>query len=444
MATAPGSTALLTDRYELTMLDAALRSGAAHRRCVFEVTGRRLPPGRRYGVLAGVGRLVEAIDAFRFDPEMLEHLAAGKVVGDQTLAWLADYRFRGDVWGCADGEVFFPDTPLLVVEGTFAEAVILETLVLSVLNHGCAIAAAASRMVTAAAGRPVVEMGSRRTHERAAVDAALAAYVAGFASTSNLEAGRRYGIPTVGTSAHSFTLLFDDEAGAFAAQVAAQGSGTTLLVDTFDVTEAVRTAVDVAGPELGAVRVDSGDLPTLAREVRTSLDRLGARSTRIIVTGDLDEYAIAGLAAAPVDAYGVGTSLVTGSNAPTAGLIYKLVARSRRPGPDEPVEPVAKTSPGKPGLGGRKSVARRYAHSGVAIEDVVRVLDPDEPSAPGLTGEPGSGMRPLLVPHIEAGTRHRVGSWEAARRHHSRVLAELPPQARQLSPGDPALPVSRI
>jgi nicotinate phosphoribosyltransferase len=214
-----------------------------------------------------------------------------------------------------------------VVEGTFAESVVLETVLLSILNHDSAIASAASRMTNAAGDRPCVEMGSRRTHEWAAVATARAAYIAGFATTSNLEAGRTHGIPTTGTSAHSFTLLHDDEREAFEAQVASLGPSTTLLVDTYDVPAAVDLAVQVAGVGLGGVRLDSGDLLVQAREVRAQLDALGARDTRIIVTSDLDEYAIAALAAAPVDAYGIGTSLVTGSGAPTAGLVYKLVAR---------------------------------------------------------------------------------------------------------------------
>jgi nicotinate phosphoribosyltransferase len=439
----PGrSTALLTDHYELTMLDASLGSGAAHRRCVFEVFARRLPGGRRYGVVAGMSRLLDALADFRFDDEALAHLDDHDVVGDETLAWLADYRFSGHVWGYPDGEVWAPGSPLLVVEGTFAEAVLLETLVLSVLNHDCAIAAAASRMVTAAAGRPIIEMGSRRTHEEAAVASALAAHVAGFASTSNLAAGRRYGIPTAGTSAHSFTLVHDDEPHAFAAQVACLGPGTTLLVDTYDVPEGIAAAVRAAGTGLGAIRLDSGDLLAQAHAAREQLDALGATTTRIVVTGDLDEYAIAGLAAAPADGYGVGTSLVTGSGAPTAGLVYKLVARSRRPGTGEPLEPVAKTSAGKPGHGGRKTAARRYDGHGTAVEDVLRVLAPDEPSEPALVAEPGHGMRSLLVPLVRDGQRVWHETPEGSRRHHARVLAELPAQARQLSPGDPALPVT--
>src|SRR3954454_12191319 len=278
---AVASTALLTDHYELTMLEAALRSGAAHRRSVFEVFARRLPEGRRYGGVCGTGRFLEALTRFRFEDEELVALEQARVVGPETLRWLSAYRFTGDVWGYGEGEVFVPGSPLLVVEGTFAEAVLLETLALSVLNHDCAIAAAASRMNVAAQGRPCLEMGSRRTHEEAAVAAARAAYVAGFAGTSNLEAGRRYGVPTIGTSAHAFTLLHDDEREAFEAQVAALGAGTTLLVDTYDVPTGVRTAVDVAGTRLGAVRIDSGDLLEQAYAVRAQLDRLRALRTPI-------------------------------------------------------------------------------------------------------------------------------------------------------------------
>ena len=220
------------------------------------------------------------------------------------MDWLADYRFSGDIWGYPEGEVYFPGSPLLRVEGSFAECVLLETVILSILNHDSAIAAAASRMSAAAGGRRLIEMGARRTHELSAVASARAAYVGGFHTTSDLAAGFRYNIPTVGTSAHAFTLLHDSERDAFQAQVDSLGRGTSLLVDTYDVTEAVRTAVEIAGPELGAVRIDSGDLLLVAHRVRQQLDELGATETKIVVTSDLDEYAIASLAAAPVDATG--------------------------------------------------------------------------------------------------------------------------------------------
>src|SRR6266704_273591 len=323
--------------------------------------GRRHPPG----ALPGTGRLLDALEQFRFGPAEIGFLRDTGVADDATLRYLESYRFSGEIWGYAEGDCYFPGSPILVVESTFAEACVLETLALSVLNHDCAIASAASRMVTAADGRPLIEMGSRRTHELAAVASARAAYIAGFATTSNLRAGQAYGVPTSGTSAHAFTLVHDSERQAFTAQVEALGGGTTLLVDTYDVAEAVRAAVAVAGPGLGAVRIDSGDLPVVARQVRSLLDSLGAGHTRIVLTGDLDEYSIAALAATPVDGYGVGTSLVTGSGVPTAALVYKLVARADGAAG---LRPVAKRSVGKPGRGGRKWAARGR-DGGIAIAE---------------------------------------------------------------------------
>ncbi|MBE3076214.1 MAG: nicotinate phosphoribosyltransferase [Actinobacteria bacterium] len=427
------STALLTDHYELTMLQGALRSGAARRHCVFEVFARGLPEGRRYGVVAGTGRLLEAVQAFRFGGAEIDRLRTAGVVDSQTLDFLSGYRFSGNIRGYAEGECFFPRSPLLVVEGTFAESVVLETVLLSILNHDSAIASAASRMTNAAGDRPCIEMGSRRTHEWAAVAAARAAYIAGFATTSNLEAGRTHGIPTAGTSAHAFTLLHDDERAAFEAQVACLGPGTTLLVDTYDVAAAVSLAVQVAGIGLGAVRLDSGDLLVQAREVRAQLDALGAKDTRIIVTSDLDEHAIAALAAAPVDAYGIGTSLVTGSGAPTAGLVYKLVAREDDAGN---LIDVAKTSKDKISVGGRKWALRRLNSRGEAEAEIIGIgqmpaADDDHPSLQ---------TRPLPVDLMRDGEIVADLSLDAARRRHERSRAELPPRALQLSRGEPAIP----
>jgi nicotinate phosphoribosyltransferase len=424
------STALLTDHYEITMLRAALRSGAAQRRAVFEVFARHLPHGRRYGVVAGTGRLLDAVEKFRFGPAELDFLAQAGIADQSTLRYLESYAFSGDIWGYAEGDCYFPGSPILVVEGTFAEAVVLETLVLSILNHDCAIASAASRMVSSAGDRPLIEMGSRRTHEMAAVASARAAYIAGFNTTSNLRAGRDYGVPTVGTSAHAFTLVHDSERDAFAAQLDTLGSGTTLLVDTYDVATAVRTAVDLAGPGLGAVRVDSVDLPVVARQVRKLLDSLGASKTRIVLTGDLDEYSIAALAAAPVDGYGVGTSLVTGSGAPTAALVYKLVARADDAGDSGPLRPVAKRSVGKPGRGGRKWAVRRRDDYGIAVAELVTTEPP----------EPGTGDRVLLTQVVRGGEVVGREPLAAARSRHREAMAELPAHALQLSRGYPAIP----
>ncbi|WEH33661.1 nicotinate phosphoribosyltransferase [Streptomyces sp. AM 4-1-1] len=429
------STALFTDQYELTMVQAALKAGTADRHSVFEAFTRRLPEGRRYGVVAGTGRVLDAVENFHFDDEMLRFLRDQRVVDGPTLEWLADYRFSGDIWGYPEGEVYFPGSPVLRVEGSFAECVLLETVILSILNHDSAIAAAASRMSAAAGGRSLIEMGARRTHELSAVASARAAYVGGFDTTSDLAAGFRYGIPTVGTNAHAFTLLHDSERDAFRAQVDSLGSGTTLLVDTYDVAEAVRTAVEIAGTDLGAVRIDSGDLLLVAHRVRQQLDELGATRTRIVVTSDLDEYAIASLAAAPVDAYGVGTQLVTGSGHPTCSMVYKLVARAASGDPGEPLRPVAKKSMGaKSSRGGRKWAARRLDEHGVAEAEVIgtgRVPD-------------GPACRQLLVELVKEGAVVAREPLEAARERHITARAGLPLSATQLSRGEAVIPTEYV
>ena len=426
------STALLTDHYELTMLQAALGAGTAHRRSVFELFPRRLPEGRRYGVVGGVGRALDALERFRFDDASLASLREGDVVDGPTLDWLADYRFTGEIWGYPEGEIYFPYSPLVIVEGSFAEAVLVETLLLSIYNHDSAIASAASRMTLVAGDRPCIEMGSRRTHEEAAVAAARAAYVAGFATTSNLAARQRYGVPTAGTSAHSFTLLHDSEADAFRAQVTSLGRGTSLLIDTYDIAEAVRQAVEIAGPELGAVRIDSGDLGALARQVRDQLDDLGATHTRIVVTSDLDEHAIAALASAPVDAYGVGTQLVTGSGHPTSGFVYKLVARESG---DGELVSVAKKSADKISVGGRKYALRRLGPRGVAEAEVV-----------GIGARPANdgNDRELLVPLVRGGTIVGREDLSTARDRHHRARAELPLAAQQMSKGEPVIDTQHV
>ncbi|MDX3310716.1 nicotinate phosphoribosyltransferase [Streptomyces sp. NPDC054884] len=429
------STALFTDQYELTMLQAALKAGTAERRSVFEVFTRRLPEGRRYGVVAGTGRVLDAVENFRFDDDVLGFLRERDIVDATTLDRLAGYRFSGDISGYPEGEVYFPGSPILRVEGTFAECVLLETVILSILNHDSAIAAAASRMSSAAGERPLVEMGARRTHELAAVAAARSAYIGGFTTTSDLAAGFRYGIPTVGTSAHAFTLLHDTERDAFQAQIDSLGRGTTLLVDTYDVAEAVRTAVEIAGPELGAVRIDSGDLLLVAHRVRRQLDDLGATHTRIIVTSDLDEYAIASLAAAPVDAYGVGTQLVTGSGHPTASMVYKLVARAESDDPAAPLVPVAKKSTGgKTSIGGRKWAARRLDPHGVAEAEVIGTGD-----VPAELAD-----RQLLVDLVRAGEVLTREPLDTVRDRHTAARAGLPLSATQLSRGEPVIPTEYV
>jgi nicotinate phosphoribosyltransferase len=422
------STALLTDHYELTMLASSLADGSGDRPCVFEAFARRLPGGRRYGVVAGTGRLLDAITEFRFGDEEIARLAESKVVDETTLNWLADYRFSGDIDGYPEGELYFPGSPLLTVRASFAEGVLLETLVLSVLNHDSAVASAAARMVSAANGRPIIEMGSRRTHEQAAVASARAAYLAGFASTSNLEAGRTHGIPTTGTSAHAFTLLHDSEEQAFRGQVDVLGADTTLLVDTYDITEGIATAIKVAGPDLRAIRIDSGDLGVLARHARDQLDALGARNTRIVVSGDLDEFAIAALRAEPVDAYGVGTSVVVGSGAPTAGMVYKLVEVAGRP--------VAKRSSHKESKGGRKAALRRHRDTGTAVEEVVYVTEHGHP-----TPDRGEYDQELQLPLVRGGDLvSDLPTLADGRERLRKALVSVPWEGLKLSQGEPAIP----
>ncbi|GAB3946925.1 nicotinate phosphoribosyltransferase [Corynebacterium tapiri] len=423
------STSLLTDKYELTMLQAALRDGTAHRQVTFEVFARRLSNERRYGVVAGTGRVLRAIQDFVFTEEQLAHL---DFLDEQTLDFLRNYRFTGHIDGYREGELYFPYSPILTVRGTFAECVILETVILSIMNSDSAVASAAARMVTAADGRPIIEMGSRRTHEYSAVTAARAAYLAGFVATSNLEASHRYGIPASGTSAHAWTLLHVDENGrpdeeaAFRAQVETLGIDTTLLVDTFDITKGVETAIKVAGPELGGVRIDSGDLAALTRRVRKQLDDLGAYNTKIVVSSDLDEFAIAGLRGDPVDAFGVGTSVVTGSGAPTASMVYKLV--------EVEGHPVAKRSSGKAMTGGAKRALRAYRGTGVAVEEVVYPFHGERPDTSRLD------TTDLTIALMRDGALvDDCPTLEQSRDHLAHQLTTLPWEGLALSRDEPAI-----
>jgi len=348
--------ALLTDRYELSMLCSVLEAGMAGTPAVFEVFARGLPAGRRFGVLAGMDRLLDALADFTFDGPTLSFLLDNGILTTSGADYLRDWRFEGDIDGYAEGDLYWPGSPVLTVWCPLVDGFLLETVILSIVNHDTAVASAAARMVLAAAGRRLIEMGSRRVDPQAAVASARAAWLAGFAATSNLAAGARYGIPTTGTAAHSFTLAHASEVDAFTHQIRTHGPGTTLLVDTYDTPTGIRNAVTAAraagaeGP--GAIRIDSGDLNAGAWAARDLLDALGATRTQIVVTGDLDEWAIALLAQAPVDSYGVGSRVVTGSGHPSAGFVYKLVAVG------EPLRPVEKTSEGKASAGGAKTAYR--------------------------------------------------------------------------------------
>ena len=430
------SPALMTDMYEYTMLDAALKDGTADRKCVFEVFTRHLPEGRRYGVVAGTGRILDALEHFHLDEADLKFLADRHVVSPETIKWLENFHFSGTIRGYREGEMFFPNSPILQVEGTFGECTLLETLILSVLNYDSAVASAASRMASAAKDRPCMDMGGRRTNEWAAVAAARAAVVGGFKGTANLLAAQLYGLKAIGTAAHCFTLVHDSERDAFESQIEALGKNTTLLVDTYNIEEAVKTAVEVAGPELGGVRIDSGDLAAMAQRVRNQLDALGATNTTITVTNDLDEYALAALQTAPVDSYGVGTMLVTGSGAPTCAMVYKLTERE---GADGTMVPVMKKSKDKATVPGRKLAFRSYEY---ALAEAEHVISGSEEKLAGFTPEPT--WKNLLVDFVDHG--HIDAQWQghdasmAAHDYHAKALSELPITAQSLMKGEPVIP----
>ena len=428
------STALLTDKYELTMLQAALRDGSANRQVTCEVFGRRLPNERRYGVVAGTERVLRAVEDFRFSANQLAEM---DFLDDKTKEYLRHYRFSGQIDGYREGELYFPNSPILTVRGTFGECLVLETVILSIMNADSAVASAASRMVTAADGRPIIEMGSRRTHEYAAVTAARAAYLAGFEATSNLEAGYRYGIPVSGTAAHSWTLAHTNpdgtpnEKAAFRSQIDTLGVETTLLVDTYDITKGVETAVKVGGPQLGGVRIDSGDLGAVTRRVRKQLDDLGNHNTNIVVSSDLDEFAIAGLRGDPVDVYGVGTSVVTGSGAPTAGMVYKVV--------EVDGIPVAKRSTSKQSVGGAKRALRTYRSSGVAVEEIVYPFEAPAPDTGQLD------TREMTIPLMRDGhIVDELPDLHASREYLDQARKTLPWEGLALSRDEAAVPTRMV
>lgn len=429
------STAFLTDKYEVTMLQASLESGLANKKAVFELFARKLPHGRKYGVVAGTGRAIEAVENFRFTEEQLAYLAEDPIINDSTIEYLRNFKFSGNITGYHEGDLYFPNSPILTVEATFGEAVLLETVLLSILNFDSAVSSAAARMVQAGKGMPIIEMGSRRANDRAAVAAARAAYIAGFTATSNLQAGIQYGIPTTGTSAHAFSLAHHDEKEAFRQQVKALGVKTTLLVDTFDIEQGIRNAVEVAGPELGGIRIDSGDLYEETSNARKLLDELGAVNTKIILSSDIDEFVIAELVdrGTPVDGIGAGTKVVTGSGHPTAGMVYKLVAIEEDNGT---MRSVAKKASGKKSVGGRKWAWRETDSNGAAIREVIYVRD-NPAFIKQYVATPS--LRPLQHIFIQAGETVFAPTLEEIRSTHKVAIGELRTGDLTIDNGYPAI-----
>ncbi len=355
----PRSLALATDLYELTMAGAYFVNRVTAT-ATFELFVRELPPQRSFLVAAGLAPVLDYLEDLRFtgaDVDYLRTVPAFADVQAEFFEYLHAFRFSGEVWAIPEGTVVFPNEPFVRVTAPIIEAQIVETFMLASVNFQTMIASKAARVVAAAAGRDVVEFGSRRAHgTEAAMYAARAAYIAGCAGTSNVEAGLRFGVPVFGTIAHSWVMAFDDEVEAFCRYLRAFPRNATLLIDTYDTVAAARRIVG-AGLRPQAVRLDSGSLADLSRAVRRVLDEGGLQSTRIFASGDLDEGQIAALvgAGAPIDAFGVGTRLSTSSDAPSVGGVYKLVEIEV----DHTVRRTIKTSPGKTTLPGRKQVWRR-------------------------------------------------------------------------------------
>ncbi len=363
--------ALVTDLYQLTMA-AGYHALGDDRSRSFEMFVRALPPHRNYLVAAGLEQALEFLETLRFTPDEIAWLretpALARVPSSFFDDLLAGFAFTGQVWAVDEGEPLFPNEPLLRVTAPAAQAQIVETALLAIIAQQTSVASKAARVVHAAAGRPVIEFGSRRAPGLdAALYAARAACVAGCVATSNVEAGRQFGVAITGTMAHSWVMGFGDELEAFREYLALFGDDTTLLIDTYDTVDAARRIV-TEGLRPGAVRLDSGDLLNLSREVRIILDAGGLHSTRILASGDLDEYRIADLlsAGAPIDGFGVGTSISAVSDAPALGVVYKLVETTEHGGP----RPTAKRSPGKRTLPGRKQVWR-WSREGRATNDVI-------------------------------------------------------------------------
>ena len=378
--------ALFTDLYELTMAQVYYEQGQTGE-AVFELSVRSLPPGWRYLIAAGLERTLDFLEWARFTTEDLDYLSSLTQFNSDFLERLRAFRFSGDVWAVPEGTAVHPHEPLIQVVAPLPEGQIVETAVMNQMAFATLVASKAARTVDAAAGRPLFEFGGRRAHgTNAALEAARAAHIAGFAATSSVEAGRRYGIPVIGTMAHSYILIHDDEFDAFR-RFASRYEGTTLLVDTYDTAQGVERTIAVANElgtqSVGAIRIDSGDLGAASRDARHRLDAAGLEHIQIVASGGLDEHQVADLVAAgaPIDAFACGTAIVTGGDHGALDAAYKLVEYEGIP--------VAKRSPGKPSLGGRKQVWRS--------------ADADRIEPHGSPGLPGA--EPLLQLVLQQGQR---------------------------------------
>jgi nicotinate phosphoribosyltransferase len=417
----PPGFALLTDLYQLTMLHAYFAHGMRET-AVFEMFVRRLPPGRNFFMAAGLEQALGFLEQLRFTAEELEWVEKSGLFPREFARHLEQLRFTGEVHAMPEGTVFFPNEPILRVVAPMPQAQLVETRLINLVHFETLVASKAARCVLAAPGKLLVDFGLRRAHgAEAGILAARAAYIAGFAGTATVPAARQMGIPVFGTMAHSFVQAHDDEGAAFERFSEAFPEGTVLLLDTYDTEAAARTVVGLAarlrerGIRVKGVRLDSGDLVALAKSVRRILDEGGLKDATIFASGNLDEARLAELlaAGAPIDGFGVGSSLVTSSDAPFLDIVYKLqeyAGMARR-----------KRSAGKATWPGRKQVFRHYGAGGRFEHDVVSVETDRQ------AGEP------LLVPVMKNGKRLRAPeSLEAIRGRAAAHLAMLPEPLRAL------------
>lgn len=428
--------ALQTDLYELTMAAGYYHAGMTELRASCEVFVRHLPRGRDWILAAGLPGVLEELSHLRFDEDDVRWLRELPALREGMTPGFEDYlrgfRFTGDVHAVPEGTPIFGYEPMLRVEAPVIEAQVVETFLLSALDHATRVATKAARIVEAARPAKVVEFGARRIHPDAAVDAARSAYLAGCAGTSDLAAGKRFGIPVFGTAAHMWTMSHRTELEAFEHYVHAFPTTATLLIDTYDTLEGARRAAKAGGSELRGVRLDSGDMLQLSRGVRRILDEAGLEHTRIVASGDLNEYRIRKLLqeGAPIDTFGVGTELVIGPDAPALGLLYKLVSIGE--GAQE--RGICKFSEGKETLPGRKQVYRFRDSQGRMTRDLL-----------ALEGEPPpEGAEALLQPVMRKGRILHCPALHEARAHARAQVASLPPELRHFeTPPPKAYPVQR-
>jgi len=415
--------ALLTDLYQLTMLQAYLDEGL-QQDAVFELFVRKLPPQRRFGVAAGLEQALQFLQSLAFSDAELQWLAAQRKFSARFIDQLGALRFEGDVDAMPEGSIFFSNEPILRVTAPLPQAQLVESRLLNIVHLQTLIASKAARVVMHAGGRQLVDFGMRRAHgEEAALMAARASYLAGFDATATAEAGRRFGLPVVGTMAHSFVQAHASEAAAFEAFAHAWPQRPILLIDTYDTEAAAQKVIALArrlapaGVQIGGVRLDSGDLAAHARAVRALLDAAGLQALTIFASGNLDEHRIASLVSggAPIDGFGVGTALDTSSDAPAIDMVYKLQSYAG--------QPKRKRSEGKATWPGAKQVYRRWRDDGTLLEDRLALLS--EPA----------GAAPLLVPCMRAGRRlQQAPSLAQIRTFHAEQRKMLSPELRMLEP----------